>query len=90
MALCLLRTWWHFPCTGLDENCIASDEPWVCASCLIDIADSIDRDTGIEKDPKDEDTLHSINQICRVCYLDSIPVGGEHVCCICKKAVYAW
>ena len=85
-------SWWHLPCAGLDESCIDSQEQWFCSACLIDIADSGNKDSDIEHDTDDEANPSGLNSnhICSVCSINSIPVAGEHVCTICNKAVHAW
>ena len=35
-------------------------------------------------------TSSEVDNVCSLCHMLSIPVGGEHICSICKNAVHAW
>ena len=35
-------------------------------------------------------TSSEVDHVCSLCHMLSIPVGGEHICSICKNAVHAW
>jgi hypothetical protein len=94
------NTWWHLPCAGLTELCVESLDTWLCFSCLIDNAGLGDDDSaGEETDKGDPGATTSqdsslatgeLNNVCSVCRIQDIPVGGEHTCSICKSAVHAW
>lgn len=91
------NTWWHLLCAGLTNKCATALESWLCFSCLIDAAatDSDESDGGEGDSLESASTVKDMSykskdSICSVCLLDSIPVGGEHVCTICNQAVHAW
>ena len=70
-------------------------DSWVCQSYLADAANVNDTDTddldfNFVQESEETDTTNSVNHVCPVCSLKSIPVNGEHVCTVCKKAVHAW
>ena len=88
-------TWWHLPCAGITQLCAESLDSWLCFSCLVDAADPTDD----ESDAEDQGACSSrdpptpsggINDVCSVCLLSEIPVGGEHICSVCINAVHAW
>ena len=88
-------TWWHLPCADLTMNVADALDSWVCQSCLVDAANVNDTDTddldfNFVQESEETDTTNSVNHVCPVCSLKSIPVNGEHVCTVCKKAVHAW
>ena len=91
-------TWWHLQCAGLTTQCADTLESWLCFGCLVDAAATgSDEGDGAESDDSpgtpstsEDATRKSKDGICSVCLLNSIPVGGEHVCTICKNAVHAW
>ena len=88
-------TWWHLPCADLTMNVADALDSWVCQSCLVDAANVNDTDNdGLDfnfaQESEETDTTNSVNHVCPVCSLKSIPVNGEHVCTVCKKAVHAW
>jgi hypothetical protein len=90
----ICNTWWHLQCAGLTEVCVESLDTWLCFSCLIDNAgpgddDSSGEETG-KNDPAASTSTGKMNSVCPVCSLKDIPVGGEHICSICKSAVHAW
>ena len=47
-------------------------------------------DLNFPEEEEQTDNSNTVNHVCPVCYLKSIPVNGEHVCTVCKKAVHAW
>lgn len=60
-----------------------------------DGGDSDDGDNGSCGDynpstSQDAKDFRMQGNMCSVCLIDSIPVGGEHVCSVCKTAVHAW
>ncbi|XP_046864652.1 uncharacterized protein LOC124459175 [Xenia sp. Carnegie-2017] len=96
------NTQWHLPCAGLTERCLSSIDSWLCHSCLLDNAGCYDDNSFEEEEISINDTglitsqdcspliSDEINNICPVCMLKDIHVGGEHICSICKNAVHAW
>jgi hypothetical protein len=88
-------TWWHLPCAGLQDNSL---ESWLCFSCIVDNADSHDdasscsdgESTGGELSGPSTSADKATDAVCSVCHLKDIPVGGEHVCSVCKNVVHAW
>ena len=66
---------------------------WVCQSCLADAANAIDSNDVLEfnfaQESEEMVTSTDVNHVCPVCSMKSIPVNGEHVCTVCKKAVHA-
>ena len=67
-------------------------ESWVCQSCLADAANVIDSDEddlefNFPQESEQAVTSKDVNHVCPVCTLKSIPVNGEHVCTVSKKAV---
>ena len=87
-------TWWHLPCADLTISTADALDFWVCQGCLADSAKAIDSDDDLEFNfaQESEETVTSIhvNHVCHACSMTSIPVSGEHVCTVCKKAVHAW
>ena len=87
-------TWWHLPCTDLTMSTADALDSWVCQNCLADAANAIDSDDDLEFNFAQESdemvTSIDVNHVCPVCSMKSIPVNGEHVCTVCKKAVHAW
>ena len=70
-------------------------DSWVCQGCLADAAnvndtDNDDLDFNFAQESEETDTSNSMNRVCPVYSLKSIPINGEHVCPVCKKAVHAW
>ena len=100
------NTWWHLPCAGLTKHCAESLDSWLCFSCLVENADSHGDESNSTYDSSKEDeqsgastsktVLHTnegTNSICSVCHskdIPVVPVGGEHVCSVCKNAIHAW
>lgn len=87
-------TWWHLPCADLTISTADALDSWVCLSYLTDAAKAIDSEDDLEFNfaQESEETVTStdLNNVCPVCSMKSIPVNGEHVCTVCKKAVHAW
>ena len=87
-------TWWHLPCADLTISTADALDSWVCQSCLTDAARAIDNEDDLEfnfaQESEETVTFTGLNHVCPVCSMKSIPVNGEHVCTVCKKAVHAW
>ena len=87
-------TWWHLPCADLTMSTADALDSWVCQNCLADAANAIDSDDDLEfnfaQESEEMVTSIDVNHVCPVCSMKSIPVNGEHVCTVCKKAVCAW
>ena len=88
-------TWWHLPCAELSVNSADALDSWICQSCLADAANIHDAgddelDLHLPEEEEQTDNSNTVNHVCPVCCLKSIPVNGEHVCTVCKKAVHAW
>ena len=87
-------TWWHLPCADLTMSTADALDSWVCQSCLADAANTINSDDDLEfnfaQESEERVTSIDLNHVCPVCSMKSIPVNGEHVCTVCKKAVHAW
>ena len=88
------NTWWHLPCADLTMSTADALDSWVCQNCLADAANAVDSDDDLEFNFAQESdemvTSIDVNHVCPVCSMKSIPVNGEHVCTVCKKAVHAW
>ena len=84
------------PCADLTMSNVDALDSWVYQSCLVDAANAInshdDDDLELNFAQESEETVISIdvNHVWPVCSMTSIPVDGEHVCSVCKKAVHAW
>jgi hypothetical protein len=93
ICCCSCVTWWHFPCAGVSQPSAELVDSWMCFSCLIDAADHADEsDTsdGEDEGASCSNTALTSSSVCSVCHLKEIPVGREHICTICGKAVHAW
>ena len=86
-------TWWHLPCADLTISTADALDSWVCQSCLTDAARAMDNEDVLEfnfaQESEETVTSTALNHVCPVCSMKSIPVNGEHVCTVCKKAVRA-
>ena len=76
-----------------------SMDAWICCSCLVDNVgpwhDNFGEKEATELDPgastsQDVSLSGEMNNVCSVCCIEDIPVGGEHVCTVCKNALHAW
>ena len=95
-------TWWHLSCAGLTELLEHISDSWLCFSCLVDNVDSpndasssddesnVGEISGPSTSKGSVQSDKATNNVCSVCHLKAIPVGGEHVCSVCRNAVHAW